>query len=51
MNPQMVEKLSEFEIPDARETFLATLRSVVDVSGQRSPRSANLHRWKTFQSC
>ncbi len=35
LNPQMVEKLSEFGDPDAREAFLATLRSVVDVSGQR----------------
>lgn len=35
LNPQMVEKLSEFADPDAREAFLATLRSVVDVSGQR----------------
>lgn len=35
LNPQMVEKLSEFGDPDARSAFLATLRSVVDVSGQR----------------
>ncbi|HAM21457.1 MAG TPA: alpha/beta hydrolase [Actinobacteria bacterium] len=35
VNPQMVEKLSEFGDPDAREAFLSTLRSVVDVSGQR----------------
>lgn len=35
VNPQMVEKLSEFGDSDTREAFLATLRSVVDVSGQR----------------
>ena len=35
LNPQMVEKLSEFGDPNARDAFVSTLRSVVDVSGQR----------------
>lgn len=35
INPQMVEKLSEFGDPDTRDAFLSTLRSVVDISGQR----------------
>lgn len=35
LNPLMVEKLSEFGDPDTRNAFLATLRSVVDASGQR----------------
>lgn len=35
LNPQVVEKLSEFGDPDTRNAFLATLRSVVDASGQR----------------
>jgi len=35
LNPHVVEKLSEFGDPDTRNAFLATLRSVVDASGQR----------------
>lgn len=35
LNPQMVEKLSEFGDAETRTAFLATLRSVVDASGQR----------------
>ncbi len=35
LNPQIVAKLAEFGDPETRTAFLATLRSVVDVSGQR----------------
>lgn len=35
LNPQTVEKLAEFGDADTRTAFLATLRSVVDASGQR----------------
>ena len=51
VNPQMVEKLSGSEIPTlVKPSSRRCAVSSMSVASE-SPRSANLHRWKTFQSC